>query len=157
MAIAGWTKAMLGEGRIQRHASATRPAPDNIAIRAPDTNWWCADPVDPGQDQRIDDMLRDSRFAHYSAGEREDVRRVLWARTTAATTSFGPHVLRYARQHLDDPRIPRTLHRLVFATRHACELQAPGSISRAAYVMRHEHFPESEWAQKTPYWYGRLE
>ncbi|MCY3623986.1 MAG: hypothetical protein OXH68_20030 [Gammaproteobacteria bacterium] len=154
-AISPWIRP--GEGRIQRHASATRPAPDRIAVGAPDTNWWCADRVDRDHDQRVDEMLRDSRFAHYSASEREDIRRVSWARTTAATTSFGPHVLRYAREHLDDPRIPRVLHRLVFATRHACHWQAPGSISRAAYVMLHEHFPESEWAQKTPYWYGRLE
>ena len=154
-AISPWIRP--GEGRIQRHASATRPAPDNIAIGARDTNWWCARPEDPGHDQRLDDMLRDPRFAHYSTGELGDTRRVAKARTTAATTSFGPHVLRYAREHLDDPRIPRTLHRLVFATRHACHWQAPGSISRAAYVMLHEHFPESEWAQKTPYWYGRVE
>ena len=154
-AISPWIRP--GEGRIQRHASATRPAPDHIAIGAPDTNWWCASRVEPGHDQRLDDMLRGPRFAHYSAGERGDIRRVVWARTTAATTSFGPHVLRYAPDHLDDPRIPRTLHRLVFATRHACEWLAPGSISRAAFVMLHEHFPESEWAQKTPYWYGRLE
>ena len=153
-AISPWIRP--GEGRIQRHALATRPAPDHIAIGAPDTNWWCAARLDADRDQRLDEMLPDPRFSHYSAGEREDIGRVSTARSTAATTSFGPHVLRYAREHPNDPRIPRTLHRLVFATRHAC-WHAPGSISRAAFVLLHEHYPESEWTEKTPYWYGRLE
>ena len=86
----------------------------------------------------------------------EEIREVAQLRSTAATTSFGPHVLRHAPEHLDDPHVPRTLHRLVFATRQACVEHAPGSISQAAYALLHKHFPDSEWAKKTPHWYGRL-
>ena len=103
-------------------------------------------------------MLRSPRFSRYSDSELTAIGKVVDYRKTAATTSFGPYVIRYARDHLDDPRVPRALHRLVFATRHACRYwQAPGKISQAAYALLHEHFPDTEWAAKTPYWYGRLD
>ena len=30
-------------------------------------------------------------------------------------------------------------------------------ISRAAFRLLHRHFPDSEWAEKTPYWYGEID
>ena len=103
-------------------------------------------------------LCRVDRAAFFSDAELAAVRKVVDDRETAATTSFGPYVIRYAREHLDDPRVSRALHRLVFATRHACYVgRAPGRISQAAYALLHEHFPDSEWAAKTPYWYGRVD
>ena len=97
--------------------------------------------------------LEGARFSLFSEPELEAIKRAMDARTTAATTSFGPRVIRYAKDNLDDPRVPRTLHRLVFATRYAC-YTAPGDISRAAYALLHKNFPNSEWAEKTPYWFA---
>ena len=211
LAIAGWTKAMLGgdlatalrlSARIRRHVpwlegdmarfeegpdkhfEAARivfdypafspwlepgagrvytgwdrggyhPIPDHVTYGSASGGWWCT----AWRDYRITDaMLESPRFSGYSEAELADVRQVVDDRRTAATTSFGPHVIRYAGEHLDDPRVPRALHRLVFATRHACGTwTAPGRISQAAYALLHEHFPESAWAEKTPYWYGRLD
>ena len=115
--------------------------------------WWCP----PWRDHSISEQrLRHPRFSHYSAREIAAIRKVNDARQTSATTSFGPHVIRYAKGNLDDPRVPRALHRLVFATRHACRT-APGEVSRAAHTLLHRHFPDSEWAEKTPHWFdGRL-
>ena len=87
-------------------------------------------------------MLRSPRFSRYSDSELAAIRKVVDYRETAATTSFGPYVIRYARDHLDDPRVPRALHRLVFATRHACRYwQAPGKISQAAYALAARTLP----------------
>ena len=102
------------------------------------------------------EVPRHARFSRYSERERTAIRNTALMRETAATAYFGPHVLRYAKQHLDDPRMPRTLHRLVFATRHACH-RAPGEVSREAFELLHRHFPASEWAEKTPYWYGEID
>ena len=150
-AFSPWVRA--GEGRIYSKSWPDRPMPDYVAGGLSGNNWWCAtpDPAAPGE------VLQQPRFSRYSERERAAIRNVALMRETAATTSFGPHVLRYAREHLDDPRVPRTLHRLVFATRHACGWRAPGSISRAAFRLLHRHFPDSEWAQKTPYWYGEID
>lgn len=149
-AFSPWVLA--GEGRIQSISRPPRPMPDYIAGGTSGNNWWCAalNPVAPGE------VPQHARFSRYSERERAAIRNVALMRETAATASFGPHVLRYAKQHLDDPRMPRTLHRLVFATRHAC-YQAPGEVSREAFQLLHRHFPDSEWAEKTPYWYGEID
>ena len=152
-AFSPWMRA--GVGRTPPY-SATRPTPDHIAYGYRGENWWCADRSEDHASPEASETLRHPRFSQYSASQIADIREVAQLRSTAATTSFGPHVLRYAKDHLDDPRIPRTLHRLVFATRHACQL-APGKISQAAYALLHKHFPDSEWAEKTPYWHGDLE
>ena len=153
-AFSPWLRA--GEGRRQTVIGPVRPTPDHIAAGFARQNWWCADYPDRGN-READETLDHPRFSRYSPSEMKAIREVGQLRSTAATTSFGPHVLRYAMDHLDDPRIARTLHRLVFATRHACHAWAPGNISQAAYALLHKHFPESEWADKTPYWYGRLQ
>lgn len=144
-----------GAGRIYSGGTGHRQILDHVTHGSAWGGWWCS----AWRDYRIGEwMLRSPRFSGYSGAEMAAVRRVVEYRETAATTSFGPHVIRYARDHLDDSRLPRTLHRLVFATRHACSIwRAPGKVSQAAYALLHEHFPDSEWAAKTPYWYGRLD
>ncbi|MCY3623988.1 MAG: hypothetical protein OXH68_20040 [Gammaproteobacteria bacterium] len=146
-----------GVGRIQSRYRGTlletRPMPDYVADGWSGVNWWCVARRYEIENARASDQaLRHPRFARYSDAELALIGNVKNALTTAATTSFGPHVIRYAKENLDDPRVPRTLHRLVFATRHAC-YTAPGKISRAAYSLLHEHFPDSAWTEKTPYWY----
>ena len=144
-----------GAGRIYPDRTGYRQIPDYVTYGSTWPSWWCS----ARSDYRISEgMLRNPRFSRYSDSELAAIRKVIDYRDTAATTSFGPHVIRYAKNNLDDPVVPRTLHRLVFATRHACYFySAPGKISQAAYALLHEHFPDSEWAAKTPYWYGRLD
>ena len=148
-------------GRVQHHLvrrddgtyRERRPIPDHVADGLNWLNWWCASSEETIERIRIPDaVLQHPRFSHYSEAEIDASRRMVDLRRTAATTAFGPHVIRYAKNNLDDPRVPRTLHRLVFATRHAC-MTVPGEISRAAFALLHKHFPDSEWAEKTPYWY----
>lgn len=143
-----------GAGRVIWAGPNTRPAPDHV-ISHTRAGWWCA-----GWHEHYTEepMLRHPRFGKLATQVDSDrdlaaiqsMRRDI--QKTAATTSFGPHVIRYAKDNLDDPRVPRTLHRLVFATRYACR-PAPGEISRAAFELLHANFPDTEWAAKTPYWY----
>ena len=134
-----------GAGRLH----GRRPVPDNVTYGSTWGGWWCP----PWRDHSVSEQtLRHLRFSRYSDREIAAIRKVNEARQTSATTSFGPHVIRYAKDNLNDPRVPKALHRLVFATRHACRT-APGEISRAAYSLLHRHFPHSEWAEKTPYWF----
>ena len=144
-----------GAGRVIWAGPDTRPAPDHV-MPYTGAGWWCA-----GWHEHFTEepMLRHPRFGDHAieAGysDRDVAAMQIMRRDiqkTAATTSFGPHVIRYAKSNRDDPRIPRTLHRLVFATRYACG-PAPGEISRAAFKLLHENFPNTEWAAKTPYWY----
>ena len=142
-----------GAGRVYTYTRPYRQIPDHVTYGSTWSGWWCV----AWRTYRIDEStLRGPRFSGYTDAELATIRGVVDYRRTAATTAFGPHVIRYARDHLDDPRVPRALHRLVFATRHACHA-APGNVSQAAYALLHEHFPDSEWAAKTPYWYGQIE
>ncbi|MBM3813703.1 MAG: hypothetical protein FJW20_18920 [Acidimicrobiia bacterium] len=52
-----------------------------------------------------------------------------------------------------DPRAPEALHRTVYATRYGCPDTHNGEISQSAFQLLHRHWPNSEWAKKTPYWY----
>lgn len=158
-AFSPWMRS--GAGRVQPYRvrlddgtfREARPIPDYVADGLRGLNWWCAGFESTIGRLRVSEHeLRHSRFGHYSEPELESIKALVELQRTSATTSFGPHVIRYAKEHLDDPRIPRTLHRLVFATHHAC-YRAPSEISQAAYALLHKHFPESEWAEKTPYWY----
>ena len=150
-----------GAGRVQSHrvwlddgtVQETRPTPDYVADGWRGENWWCASHEHAIDRFRVSEVeLQHPRFSHYSEPELESIKQLVELWRTSATTSFGPHVIRYAKENLDDPRVPRALHRLVFATHHAC-YRAPGEISQVAYALLHKHFPDSEWAEKTPYWY----
>jgi len=141
-----------GVGRLTNNQF--RQVPDQVT-RGGTRAWWCSSLY--GIRTR-DEVLQGPLFSRYSDADLSAIMEVGEYWETAATTSFGPHVIRYARDNLDDPRVPRTLHRVVFATRNACNARsAPGNISQAAYALLHEHFPDSEWAERTPYWYGRLD
>ena len=132
-----------------------RPVPDHVLYGGLGKGWWCEE---RWRSQQNEERMASPRFAQYTESEMDEIRRIWKFRKTAATTSFGPDVIRYSRENTDDPRVPRTLHRLVFATRYACDsYSAPGRISQAAYALLHKHFPDSEWAAKTPFWFGRLE
>ena len=151
-AFSPWLYRGVARIHYDRTFRSSRQTPDHVTFRE---GWWCSSLYD---NRNSDAVLQRPRFSHYSDAELSAIREVNEYRQTAATTSFGPHVIRYASDNLDDPRVPRTLHRFVFATRWACNTRyAPGNISQAAFALLHEHFPDSEWAEKTPYWYGRLD
>ena len=149
-AFSPWLKDGVGRIHLDQKGRYYLPTPDHVTFGG---GWWCSS---QNQNQTSDRILQRPIFSGYSAAELSAIREIGQYRQTAATTSFGPHVIRYSSNNLDDPHVPRTLHRLVFATRHAC-YNAPGNISQAAFALLHEHFPDSEWAERTPYWYGQID
>ena len=138
-----------GAGRVQGRDQSTRPAIDNVALPLSGFNWWCSNYFARNQNEA---ELFGHRFAHYDEAQLEDIRRLRRIDEVSVAGFFGPAVLRYARSNLDDPRVPYALHRVVFASRHAC-MSGPGDIAKQAHNLLHKHFPDSEWAEKTPYWY----
>ena len=149
-AFSPWLYSGVARIHVDRTDYGYRPTPDHVTF---DDGWWCAGTV---YYRDGDEALQSPLFSRYSDAELSAIREIDEYRQTAATTLFGPHVIRYASDNLDDPRVPRSLHRLVFATRYAC-YSKPGNISHAAFTLLHEHFPDSEWAEETPYWFGELD
>jgi hypothetical protein len=108
-------------------------------------NWWCA----AGDAAAGPDVLFLSQAERSeAAGERERV-----AQLGTAPTYLGHEAVRLARLRPDDPLSPEALHLAVRATRYGCADDGTGGASRAAFDLLHQRYPDTEWAQKTPYWF----
>ena len=138
-----------GAGRVDRNYQSELLAQDNVALPWAYYNWWCSSSRSRDQNKAV---FSRPRFAGYDKAQLEEIRELRQIGQVSVAGFFGPAVLRYARSNREDPRTPYALHRLVFATRHAC-MGGPGEISRQAHNFLHRHFPESEWTEKTPYWF----
>ena len=63
-------------------------------------------------------------------------------------------VLEFARTHPEDPRVPEALSRAVKNTRMNCSNPRTGALSKAAYDLLHQRYPNSTWAKNTKYWFN---
>ena len=135
-----------GAGRIQESTIPMRPAPDYIALPWNRNNWWCPRIYLSGGSNVIP---AGPRFAQFEETKRKGAQEMLKAFEVSVADFFGPRVLSYAESNPDDPRLPRTLHRLVFANRYSCMAQ-PAVIADKAHKFLHAHFPNNSWTQKTP-------
>jgi hypothetical protein len=61
--------------------------------------------------------------------------------------------LKWARETPDDPRIPEALHFAVRATRYGCDHEETSRLSKEAFKLLHNRYPNSKWAKETPYWF----
>lgn len=71
----------------------------------------------------------------------------------SAPNYFGEAVLPYAKAHPEDPRVPEALHLVVRATRLGCWSSGTPEVSRQAFNLLHQHYPDSPWTKQTPYWF----
>ena len=56
-----------------------------------------------------------------------------------------------------DEKIARLLHLSVRTTRYACRRWGGhGEYSREAYRLLHTKYKQTEWAEKTPYWFEKV-
>ena len=131
-----------GIGRTQLHFGH-RPASDGLGVSMSAYNWWCPK-VGDDRERLASDLPYLVRDA--------DLGALVTAELPTAAAFFGPHVIRYARENRTDPRIPEMLHRVVFATRYSCQ-GGPGDVSRGAFAILHQNYGDSEWTERTPYWY----
>jgi len=65
----------------------------------------------------------------------------------------GRQVIARAGSHPNDPRLPEALHRVVSMTRWSCLASDKGDVSQTAFQILHNRYPNSEWTEKTPYWF----
>ena len=135
-----------GAGRIQDGTIPMRPAPDYIALPWNRNNWWCPQVYLSGLSNVIP---AGPRFAQFEETKRKGEQEMLKAFEVSVADFFGPPVLSYAHSNPDDARLPRALHRLVFANRYSC-MARPAVIAERAHSFLHKNFPNSDWARKTP-------
>ncbi|MCU1274164.1 MAG: hypothetical protein JWO48_1595 [Bryobacterales bacterium] len=134
-------------------------------------NWWCASSPEPeklsfGSNGHVL-QLSEPLHALYSTGApsaqflspaQKTKALEEWlelSKAPAAPDYLTTQTVEWARSHRDDPRVPEALHLAVQATRYGCASAETGRHSEEAFRLLHRTYPDSEWARKTRYWYGR--
>ncbi|HLY39539.1 MAG TPA: hypothetical protein VKU61_15950 [Candidatus Binatia bacterium] len=99
----------------------------------------------------LDDGFPRFVSARDRAAARVDVDKILAVGN--APNFLARAVLPWAREHPDDPRVPEALHLVVRATRYGNGDDETGALSRQAFRLLHDRYPDGEWSHRTPYWF----
>jgi len=70
-----------------------------------------------------------------------------------APNYLASQVIAFTQAHADDPRAAEALHLAVRATRYGCSDPKTGALSKQAFDLLHQRYPNSEWAKQTKFWY----
>lgn len=122
-------------------------------------NWWCDNRADgrandDGRDQNAQARTKASPSflsAEDEKAAQNDLARV--AELGPAPNFLTAAVLAYAAHHPDDARVPQALYLAVRSTRYGCSNKDTTNWSAKAFQLLHQHYPKSEWAEKTKYHY----
>ena len=110
------------------------------------TDWWCGGEAFDLAEVSSVALFHDDPQRHHLA---ERLRTL-----PPATLGLGNTVLGWADAHPNDPRVPEALHRVVYATRHACRWgEDVKPVSKGAFDRLHRRYSDSPWTEKTPYWF----
>jgi hypothetical protein len=132
-------------------------------------NWWCAD-MDGGpnwgksfageynKDSNLKFVDRDPDFPFpaWLTDAQKSQTSSQWAQLGAVGTAPNfliRQVLAYANEHPGDPSVPKALHLAVRASRFGCVNVETSKLSKAAFDLLHQNYPQSEWTAKTNYYY----
>jgi len=115
-------------------------------------NWWKLKapsgngepPADNSPALFLNEPQRDS-----GAKEWDD----LLAAAATGSTCLCDAAVTWARGHPRDPRVPEGLYLAVLATHYGPTDEDTSACSHKAFEFLHAHYPKSEWAKETKYWY----
>jgi hypothetical protein len=130
-------------------------------------NWWCASMYgganwadNPGiyadPSMKAADLDAGFPFPTWLTESQKKAAQEEWSKLTALGTApnyLAQQVLARAQQDANDPLLPQALYLTVRATRFGCSDTETSALSKAAFEFLHKHYPESEWAAKTKYYY----
>jgi len=104
-------------------------------------------------------LLYDRGHVPYPAFMTEDDRTAsereiqALAAAGAARSYLGAEAVRWARAKPADPNLAEALSQVVWGWRFSCGDNEAWDVARQAFNSLHRLFPQSEWAQRTKYWY----
>jgi hypothetical protein len=109
-------------------------------------NWWCA----------LDVEQMPAAPTFFSAAEKTagDAERALLISRGTAPNYLAAQTVVWATRIPGDPRAPEALALAVRATRYGCTDKETLKYSKQAFQLLHKQYPQSEWAKKTPYFFG---
>ncbi len=129
-------------------------------------NWWCASMsggANWGDSVGIDAGVpvaqdRDSKFAFPSwvNESQKSAAQSEWSKLAALGTApnyLAQQAVARGEKSPEDPLVPQALYLSVRATRFGCADKETSAFSKAAFDFLHQHYPKSEWTEKTKYYY----
>ncbi len=142
----GLLHALLKVPTLGPAADAWSVGPDGEAPI--DTSYggylWCA----PSKDKREPSTVGSAADRAAAAKEAKAL-----AALGAGPTWVANEAARLTKALKSDPRTPEVLHLAVRVTRYGCTDDRTRAASKAAFQALHAHYPQSDWAKKTPYYY----
>ena len=66
---------------------------------------------------------------------------------------YAKVAIEFAQKHPDDPRVPESLSRAVKNTDRNCNNPRTSALSKKAFTLLHNKYPNTSWAKNTKYWY----
>jgi tetratricopeptide (TPR) repeat protein len=128
-------------------------------------NWWCAT-INGGANWSEDGSIstvgaaqnRDAKvpFPVWLSSSQKAASEAEWEKLAATGTApnyLAQQALARAKQDPEDMLVPQALSLVVRATRFGCTDSETSALSKSAFEFLHKHYPESEWAAKTKYYY----
>ena len=119
---------------------------------------WCglpsAFPADSSYTQPAPQTLPGPAFLTDVQRKQSATEREVLAHVDSQANYYVKVVLDFAGLHPDDPRVPEALSRAVKNTRMNCNNPRTGTLSKKAYDLLHQRYPNTSWAKNTKYWYG---
>ena len=119
---------------------------------------WCglpsAFPADSSYAKPAPQALPGPAFLTEEQRKQAATEREVLAHVDSQANYYVKVVLDFAGLHPDDPRVPEALSRAVKNTRMNCNNPRTGTLSKKAYDLLHQRYPNTSWAKNTKYWYG---
>ena len=132
-------------------------------------NWWCSFSADekdaPTNYYRLQSAIElplklvyatDQPSASFLSSADRSQGSNEWKKLgalPAAPSFLASQTVAYAQAHADDPRVPEALYLAVRSTRYGCTDAKTGALSKQAYDLLHQRYPDTDWARQTKYWY----
>jgi hypothetical protein len=119
---------------------------------------WCASLSGPWHDETAYNTAKPFVRAAPAFLTPEQIKQAGAERATLDTTDSQANyyvkvVFEFAQKHPDDPRVPEALSRAVKNTDRNCNTSRTSALSKKAFVLLHNNYPNTSWAKNTKYWY----
>lgn len=128
------------------------PATSIDSIRG---NWWCSEDeseTDKSHYNRYPFIYPNFLTAAETATADREHRQIMASGNSA--TFLARRAVEFANRNPGNAQTPEILHLAVRATRYGCTDIETLKFSKQAFQILHKNYPNSDWAKKTPYWFG---
>jgi len=122
------------------------------------TQPWCASVSGPWHDEPTYSTAKpfvpaSPAFLTAEQMKQAAAERALLDAADSQANYYARVAIDFAQKHPDDPRVPESLSRAVKNTDRNCNNPRTSALSKKAFTLLHNKYPNTSWAKNTKYWY----